>query len=804
MWYKNPCYLFLTALLLFAALNAASQNAGMVKGKVYDKKGPLEFVSILLYNKSDSSKPIRNTITDSSGSFILDRIAEGNYVLKIQLIGYFPQSKNISLVNPALLFDAGIINLINRAAQLQSVTVKAQKSIIQKTPQGFVVNADANLTQLGGTATDLLRNTPTVAVDAEGAITMRGKSPLILINGRNSSIINTDQIPASSIESIEIINNPSAQFDADAEAGIINIKLKKGKQRGTNGAMVIGAGLGAKGRINSSVLVNRKTDKWNIGLAYDNRFAGRTRAITGNRVNFDIPDSYFLLQNRSDERLEQLQNLRFNIDFSADNKNLWSFEAIGNLEGQDNDETLTSTVEKQSEQFNSKFSRRSLEIARSNVAEFAVNYNRKYNDVRKSLSATISTSLHFDRENTGITSQSLAENNTTIGDPFLQKTHNYENASTTNSKIDYVSPLSARAVIETGYKGIFRLLDADFETLDKINGSYSINPLASNLFQFNEQIHAAYIQYNAFIGDKNNPTWKYEAGIRAEQVWNNGKTGSNTFSFSNNYFNLFPTASIVYYKKQDEFWKASYSRRINRPGLGQLNPFTDITDSLNQHGGNPHLKPELVHSLETGYSKDWPKFSFYSILFYRYAANTIRQFTIVKPNGVALTQPVNIGSAATYGIENIVTAKPFSSYECNLSLSLFQQHINGSNLGKEVVHDVFSWYGKLINTIVLWKGSKVQVTGVYNSPLATPQGERIAIYNIDIGFQQKLGKGNARLGVIATDICNTQKNGFKMNAQNFISSRSSKADTRAILLTFAYTFGTSFKEKLMENTFTND
>ncbi len=804
MFYKKYSYTLFTLLFLFIVFPALAQTGATIRGKVFDKENVLEFAGVSLFNIDDSITVKRNVITDSAGNFIINIVPFGEYFIKIQLIGYKTAQINIVLNSQNTNFDAGNISLVVDSKQLQTVTVTSQKNIIQKTTQGFIVNASANLTQIGGTATDLLRNTPIVVVDAEGAITMRGKSPLILINGRNSSIGSTDQIPSSSIESIEIINNPSAQYDADAEGGIINIRLKKNKQRGTNGAIALGAGVGAKGRVNSSFMLNHKSAKWNYAVAYDNRFAGRIRNIQGSRVNFDLPDEYYLNQLRNDDRFDQVQNLRLNIDFSPNAKNAWSFEAIGSKEGQDNDETLTSTIETASKDFNSKSTRHSLELERSKVAEFAINYGRKYDDKRKNFSASISSSFSHDRENTDINSQSFGKDNNAVGEPFYQQTHNYEEANVTNLKADYVYPVSQKAVIETGYKGILRFLDANFQSLDKIDGSFIVNPAAINTFKFNEQVHAAYVQYNAFIGDNDNPKWKYDAGLRAEQVINDGKVVSPNSPFSNNYFNLFPSANIAYYKQQNEFWKLGYSRKITRPGLGQLNPFIDITDSLNQHGGNPNLKPELIHSFEFGYSKDWQKLSVYSVLYYRYATNSIRQFTVLKPNGVALSQPQNFGTVVTYGIENIITAKPFLKYDFNLSVSLFQQNINGTTVEQEVSSNVFSWYGKLINNFVLWNGSKLQITGVYNSPVATPQGKRIAIYNVDMGFQQKMGKGNGRLGFVITDIFNTQQNGFYMTGSNFTYNRIGKVDSRALLITYAYTFGTSFKEKLLENKFSND
>jgi outer membrane receptor protein involved in Fe transport len=268
--------------------------------------------------------------------------------------------------------------------------------------------------------------------------------------------------------------------------------------------------------------------------------------------------------------------------------------------------------------------------------------------------------------------------------------------------------------------------------------------------------------------------------------------------------NLFPTANIAYFLKPDEFIKLSYARRINRPRLGQLNPFTDITDSLTQRSGNPKLLPELIHSLELGYNKDWDKASFSTIAFYRYGQNVIQNFTILRSDGVLYSQPLNFGSSTTYGLENILSATITKAWDFNLSASFFQQKIDGNNISSDLVNDVFSWNGKFINNFTMWKGGKLQVIGIYNAPIATPQGKRIEIYNVDMGFQQKILKDKGRIGIIATDIFNTQRNGFIVNDPNFSFSRIFKVDTRAILLTFAYTFGTKFKEKLMDNKFSND
>ncbi len=801
--------LFLPGLLvLFAfccmSLTVVAQGAGKVTGAVFENNTPLEFVTVAVYRLPDTLRAVYHSSTDSVGVFAITPVEPGDYLVKFSAIGYKITTQKIALTTLNAQINLNTVQMTRDEGYLTTITVTARKKPIEKTSEGFIVNAAANITATGGTATDILKNTPTVSVDAEGAITLRGKTPLILVNGRSSSLSNPDQIPASSIESIEIINSATARYDANAESGIINIILKKNKQNGTNGALAAGAGLGSRGRVNSSLLVNHKTKWWNLGLGYDNRFAGRTRQINGSRTNFYLPDEYLLNQNRQDKRLEQLQNLKFNADFSPNARNTFSFEAIGNMEGQDNNESLNSALYKQNTDLNSNTNRHSIELARSKVAEFAFDYHKKFDDQRKALTVNLASSINSDRENTNITSQSLDKSNITTGNPWYQRTHNYENAYVSSAQLDYALPLSKKGLIETGYKGVYRTINADFETADLLNNTYVINTGASNVFNFNEQVHAAYLQYSAGFGKPGNDNWKLNAGVRTEQVLNDGHTKDNSTKFTNHYLKLFPTASLAYYTSAEEYWKLGYGKRINRPGLGQLNPFTDITDSLNPHSGNPNLKPEIIHAFELGYNKDWNKYAISANLFYRYSLNSIRQYSQLQSNGASLSFPINIGNATTYGIENVFSAKPSSWYDFNASISLFEQKLNGENVSSDAAPSAFGWYAKLINNIVPWHDAKLQLTGNYNSALPTPQGKRIAQYFADLGFQQKLGKSNARLGLTVTDIFNTFKSGYINTTADFSNYRYGKADTRAFIITFAYFFKSAFKEKLLENKFSRD
>ncbi len=793
---------YLVLLFLIVGIRANLFAQGKISGNVISKNQAIEFASVTIASKKDTTKVLLYEATDSLGKFSFKNLSLGEYVVKISLVGFQPFSKTIILSSENTEYTFINQPLLNDESDLVKVVVTAQKRMIEKTDEGFIVNTANNISQIGGTATDLLKATPTITVDNDGAITLRGKSPLILINGRNSGLSNTNQIAASSVESIEIINNASSKYDANAESGIINIKLKKNKQSGTNGAIAFGTGFGSKARANTSIILNNKKGKFNWGLGYDNRFAGRTRAVESNRTNYNLFDTYSVNQNRNDQRVERLQNLKFNVDYTANEFNSFSLEAIGNMESQDNNEDLISKIFNQSKTFVSSNDRHSFEYEKVKEGEIAFNYLKTYKDSKKTLSATISSSLEKGRQNTDILTTNLKEDLSQNGEVLTQLTHNYEDGVITNAILDYYIPTSKNGVFETGYKGLFRTIQTDYLTADKINNNYITNNIASNTFNFNEQVQAFYIQYHNTMESKSNqPTWGYAAGLRAEQVNNNGETITQSTRFTNNYLKLFPTTHLSYTINPKQSLKGSYGKRINRPGLGQLNPFVDITDILSPHSGNPNLKPEIIDAYELAYNKGADHFNFTTSLFFRHSINSIRPFYIQQPNGAILNMPMNIGNTDNYGIETMLIGKPKNFYDFNVSATLFQQKINATNLLQEAVQNSMNWSGKMINNFTISQGSKLQIIGNYISPKTTPQGETFALYNVDLGFQQKLGKSNFRMNFIIVDAFNTLKSGYNTKTSNFAIYRSQKSDTRAFMVTLAYSFKSTLKEKMLENKF---
>ena len=797
-------------LMLLVQVLAFGQKNGSISGKVLDSENNIvEFVNVFLTSANDSTTIVNGTVTDNTGTFVLTNVPLGKYFIRFQFIGFVNHQQIVLLDVAGKNTELGTIILKQDAIALNSVEITAFRNLIQKTEEGIVVNASENLTQIGGTAADLMKNMPGVQVDMEGNLTMRGKSPLIMINGRISGIGGVDrvtnlaQIPASTIERIEIITNPSAKYDADAESGIINIVLKSNTNLGTNGAAALGGGLGARYRLNGSFLINYNTKKWDLGLAYDNWFTTRTRTVNKQRVQYNSDNNHFLSQPREDERTIQTQTARFNVGYTPNSKNSFKLEGIWLFEGQDNYETIVSTTETSLHDFTSRNSRFSNEIRRFHTGELLFNYTRNFNQ-NKVLTIDASSAIEYNRENTDISTQNLTEQNTGNGNPFLQKTHFYEDANLTNFTVNYVHPVKEIGIIETGYKTTLRFINDDYLRSNQLNGSFTTDLSHTDIFKFNEQIHALYLQYTGWTGTQQEPKLKYQFGIRPEQVWNTGDNVQSSYNFSNNYFQLYPSASLIYYTPERNSLKLAYSKRINRPSIGDYSPFIDITDSLNVWSGNPDIQPEISHAVGLTYNHAFKKVSLSTSLFYRLTSNSIFPYTTIDSSGVSTTRPENFGNSSTYGAEAIFTYKPFNFWTINIDASLYKQRIEQNVQLQNTLKNQLTGYAKFINNFDVWKNGRLQITANYTSPVVIPQGIIKEVYFIDLGFQQRILKGQGRLALTVTDIFDTQASVTTVSGSNFEYTHYRKVDTRAVMLIFAYTFKSEFKEKLLENKFKNE
>jgi len=788
----------IVGILLLSTTTVFSQLA-TIQGKLVQQGQGIGFIDVLLYKKSDTINYYKYTNSNELGEFVFESIDSENYQIKINGLGYRPISYSVDL-NTNRFIDLGVIEMENESTLLDEVMILGQKQMIKKTATGLIVETKESITQSGGSALDLLKNIPTVLVDAEGALSIRGKNPLILINGRTSGLTNINSLTASSIERVEIINNPDVKYDASSDGGIINITLKKSEDYGTNFSTFIGAGAGVKARESGGFTINNRSKKVNTSFNYDIKNSDRIRKINASRVNF-LDDQYkYLNQKRQDDRVESSHNLKFNLDYNLNNTNQFNIEVLQTFEGQDNNEFLNSTLFSSENLYQYGTIRHSREIENEKVNELSLMYTHQFKHPNEQFILNYSRSKGSTRQNTSIDTNNLDELGVVNSQPAFEKTHFYETPIIKTLTMDYERAFANDSQVFSGIKITTRSTGNDYLSQTLMNGVYKTNPDNSNFFQFNEQVNAVYL---AFETSKSEPL-NFSAGIRVEQTSNKGFITQNSISeFRNNYIDLFPNLNIGLELNDNNSIGLSIGKRINRPILGMLNPFIDVTDVLSPHGGNPNLKPEMIHSFELNHSYTNDKFNLNSSFFYRDTKNLIQRYTELTGN-VALTIPMNIEGSKLFGFEEIIAWNPLNIWSINSSLSLFNQTLKGKYDNLDLSSNLLSYYGKLTNTFLIGKKSKVQIVGVYNSPTAIPQGKVKGYQYVDLGYQTKLFNDRAALGIVISDLFDTQNSVNIINSQEFSLTRKYKVDTRAVFLTFAYSFTNIFKENLIENRFSNN
>ncbi len=609
--------LFLSFFLLafisnLGFLYAQNSTMGKISGRVLDKSKaqPVEFANVVVKRSGDSTV-VKGVVTDPKGEFVLENLKFGQYDLTVFFVGYQKLTLTKVMITPqgpnARLEK---IELTEDSKQLAEITVEGKAEFIQTTPDGIIVTPSANPTQTGGTATDVLQQVPSVQVDANGGVTLRGGNPNILINGRNSSFGGgggrgmgmggggggggLDQISADEIESIEINTNPSARFDADGVGGMINIRLKRDRQLGTHGNFNFN--LGNRWRTGLGGRINHRTDKWNFFASYFGRLDKRlgedlTERFTDTYTSLNpIIDRTYLNQARNNRTVGQFHNVRAGIDYYFSEKESITFEAMYGFRNFESTGALRSrTVTANDNSFRLGNNQDNTTLDKGNNYEFSLNYKKEFAKKRQEMMASITTSFGDGRQILDLVNQAVLADGSILDLPsnLQQNGLNANRNNTTSMQFDYSHPVGKNGLFETGYKGIIRTLntDADWSRLNRQTQVFEPNNLISNAYSYDENVQAIYTAYKNKWGK-----FDYNAGLRFEQVWYGGNlTAENQQeNFDRQYFNIFPTARIAYNinQKASEFIKLSYSRRIDRPGFGDLNPFRDISNPLNIRLGN--------------------------------------------------------------------------------------------------------------------------------------------------------------------------------------------------------------------------
>lgn len=777
--------------------NKETTNSGAFKviGIVRDSLSNqmLEYATVSLFR--DSSL-VSGGISNHKGEFTLLNISPGLYRLKIDFVGYSPKyiSFNLLTKDNKLEKNIGTVLLASSDITLSTTTIVATKSVMASSVDKKVFYAEQLLTAQGGTITDVLNNVPSVTIDNDGKPSLRGSENVtVLIDGKPSGLAGTNlsQIPASNIKAIEVITNPSAKYDPDGTAGIINIILKKNTLQGFNGQATVGGG--TPKQFTSALQLNYLVGKWNFSSNGNVRFDERNAWSHSYRYFTLNPNLSALLQNTDFVNKSVNYSGRFSVDYYLNEKSTISSAITYN---QNNKNQFGSTIYEQydlSNNLDSLYRRDQSEIGPNKTFDVTVNFRHDFEQGKQHyLAVDITRSASLNETDWLFDNYSLDRNTQEILTILpVQKDFNLQDNTVITSFLDYARPLGKKMQLEAGAKNIRRKWDNNYQST-LIEGSVVTNNLPmTNHFVYDETLYALYTTVAAQMKG-----WQWKLGLRAEQMFTQGNLLTTNDVFDNDYFSLFPTGNLSFELNKHQQIQLSYSRRINRPQPNALNPFQDVSDPYNQRYGNPALQPEYVHSIDLGYNWRFmeDKMNFTTSAYYRRTDNGFVRILKTDSLGVLRVKLENAAISTNYGLESSLIGSPFNWWNFNLSANVFRNELDVSNLDPALNNTNMMAIIKIINTWKIAYGIDIQLSSWYNTPRNTPQGKIVSMGSTDINIRKRLWNGKGNISLTVNDIFDMTRFGVNANGEGFSQNFERKRQTRTAMLTFLYKFGKSGQE----------
>lgn len=746
----------------------------------------LEFATISVFSLKDSSL-VGGGLSGLDGIYEIE-VPMGRLFAEIEFIGY--EKTIISSIE----FDRDAIRAGNMTVTLDDiflrssslsideVVIQGEKSTNQFSLDKRVFNVGSDLANRGGTAEDLLDNVPSVTVDIDGTVSLRGSTGVrILINGQPSRLASgtngLKNISSDMIESVEVITNPSARYEAEGMAGIINIILKKEKRSGFNGSFnssvsfPLGAGLGAN--------LNYRKNKINWFANYNINY----RSSPGNGyINQEITsDSLLLISEQSRDMLRNgmSNNLRGGIEYFISEKQSITGSVQYSLSTNDNLTTLIydDFLNNKDYKINST-TRIDTENGDENQLQFNVDYYQEFTDRNHTLKASFQYEDAI--ENQG---SNFVETNIQSTSQLLQRSLNEEGQGNFSFNADYQQPLGSKDhKYELGIRTSLRTIENDYLVEQNDAGIWNSLAQFSNDFNYTENISAAYAQYGNKIGK-----FGFQVGLRAEYAIISTELVNDNILNQRDTFNFFPSVFLNYEISEGNAIQTSYSRRVRRPGFRDLNPFFSYSDNRNFYSGNPFLNPEFTNSYEINYIKIWDQATLSSGIFYRQTADVISRIRRLTDDNNFITQPENLGFQDDFGVEFNATYNPATWARLSGNVNFFRSITTSGTTDINLDADTYALTGRLMTKFTVWKGSDIQLTGNFRSPRLTPQGRTRAINSMDFGWSKDfLKKKNLSLTLSVRDVFNSRKRNFETFGENFYSEGEFQWRVRTISLSAIY------------------
>lgn len=775
---KHTHTLIFLSIVFLSGLVSTAQTI-KVQGTVLDQntKQPLVYATVMSVEK-DTDKPISGTTTSDEGSFLLETDTNNVYI-KVSFIGFVTKTIKEFQVNNGRV-DLGTILLLEDAQQLDQVLVQAEVSRTQFKLDKRVFNVGKDIASIGASALEVLNNVPSVSVNIEGVISLRGNSGVqVLINGK-PSILTEDggalgSITADMIESIEVITNPSAKYNAEGTSGIINIIIKKEERKGLNGSVSLNTGVPDNHSV--GVSLNRRSEKFNLFTQLG--LGRRSYPRDDYNINTDLINNTTLYNVGTDYRNEKFYNITLGTDYYLNPNNVITLSGNFAYEVEDQPSSYNFELYDETEALVSEWKRSEDTEATNPKWQYELVYKKDFEDHDDHDLLFSATGNSFGKDLT-----SLFKDETVSGEnrDGSQRTRTHFKEDNFTFKLDYVKPFSEEWSMETGVQYVMNDVSNDYEVENLVNGNFETDSGLTNVFNYDNKVFGAYVSA-AFEGE----AWGLKGGLRLEQTDLNTLLENTNENNKQNYTNVFPSVHTSYKFSKVVSLQAGYSKRIYRPRLWDLNPFFNIRNSFNIRQGNPELMPEFTDSYELTTIFDIGKTSLNFGVYHRFTTDVIERITTAQDN-VNTTRPENIGTNSTLGIE-------FNTKYVPIDWLTFNVDFNYNSFNREGVFEsqIFDfkgdqWTSKLMAKLKLPASIDFEATGNYQSEYKTVQGSSADVAFLDLGLRKKIldGKGVFSFGVSDVFASRYFEN---FTTQNSFTNYSKSTRGRFVKLGFSYGFG---------------
>jgi len=783
---------FLIGLAAMAPCVASAQTGdGRITGQVVSEAdGPLKGATVAVQNPADSTL-VTGVVTDSTGAFSIGGLDDDVYDVRVSFVGYTAtRVTDVRLTRSRPVRDLGTIRLSAETSTLGEVTVSAERPAVEVQTDRTVYNTQQQIVTAGGSARTVLSDLPSIEVDLDGSISLRGSEGVVVhVNGEPTSLSGQSlasflqSLPASAVERVEVIPNPSAKEEPEGASGIINIVLKRNRSAGWSGGATAGAG--TNDAYNASGNVGYQSGDWRFFANYGYRRGSEDEGGSRFRRNFTSDPVTVLDQSSTETERERSHTLNAQTEYRPTKATSVTVETVLSTETEFQDARTGYVRETNGGMLVDRYAR--LNDAESGEQSLDTRASVKHSfGTDHVLTAKLRYEREWESEDALYTERSMDARRSLGAIQERERDDLDETEEEGTLELDYTRPLGD-VTLETGYQGELRtqISDQVFEAFDTSTEAFRTR--STSRFDYDDQTHAVYGQLTVPLTNQ----WRVKGGVRAEHTFRTFTLPTRDASFDKRYFNVFPSVFLTYNRDDRYLARLSYSKRMRRPDTWQLDPVDDNEDPTFRFQGNPQLDPEYVHSFELSLTRQWDLASLSVTPFFRRSVNEIERREDLGPDGVTVLTFDNFASSNSYGVEVVTSLQMDDWVRGNVSFNANRVVTDASNVDTDLSNDAMAYSGRANLTFGVGPGLDLQVSQYYSAPRDIAGGTIGGRASSDVALKKDLFDGDANLSLRVSDVFDGTAFDVERRTDAFYTESRRIRDQRQIMMTFSYSFGSS-------------